>query len=160
RDWQTLEGLAANEDLPWFENKQTLSDLSTAYLPLELVEGIAQKLIAYLVESRGLDPEIEFELYDSAQINVMRQGSFIGRHYDGAIKDGEPEPFVFLLGLNSDYKGGEFLTYRGESSLVESSSKLVERSLLILNQSEYHSVNEVREGDRISIVIRVAPKSL
>lgn len=158
KDWVGLESFLNDKKLDWFENKQTLSDLTSAYIPTARIETVAKKLVKFLKETEGIDSKIRFEIEDGSQVNIMRSGSFIGRHYDGPLSDGKPSPFVFLLGLSGDYVGGKFVTYKGETGVVANKSTLQERTMLILRQEEYHSVEKVISGERASIVIRVTPK--
>jgi len=90
-----------------------------------------------LCKSLWLPPSYKIAL-QNAELVKWSEGSSRGEHIDN------PEDvFAVIIYLNSDYEGGE--TKIGSSIVVEPE---VGKGLIFSNSKYYHSVNEIKNGNR------------
>ncbi len=89
------------------------------------------------------------------QLNVMKEGSFIGKHTD--TDSNEDYIYSIVIQFSNEYQGGEFFVdFRGE----EVDLKTTKYDLLINRCEIPHGVRKVKSGTRSTLVLFLSKKDL
>jgi PKHD-type hydroxylase len=117
-------------------------------------------IIFPIIQKVNLDQEWNFKLVDpnGYSVNRYEKGDYYTWHTDGNLFDKKTylRKISFSLGLSSSYEGGNFLIQAKRSSdktkIQYTTFHLAEKQMIIFKSDAQHKVEEVKEGQRDSLV--------
>lgn len=119
-------------------------------------------LLFPIIQKVNFQEQWNFKLVEpnSYSVNCYDPGDFYTWHTDGNLNDKTTylRKVSFSLGLSDNYSGGDLLvqserTYdKSDRSITYQRYHIKEKDLLILKSDARHTVQEVTEGQRISLV--------
>jgi len=146
------------KNLPWEDGKKTAGNHAKKVknnLQLNRTADISKKL-SMLIKNKILNDDLikSFALprqVHGTMFTKSRKGVGYGRHVDNAyMSSGRADlSFTIFLSEEKEYEGGELFI---ETLNSESKFKLKEGEIIIYPSTYLHSVQEVREGERIVCV--------
>ena len=104
-------------------------------------------------------PKQGFQTIRRCQFNLLKEGSYVGRHLD---TDSNPDyEIACVLQLGNSFKGGEFVVYPNKNC-DEKNAQIISPeygSITISMCKVEHAVKEVKEGIRTSLVTFISKDS-
>lgn len=125
-------------------NYKPKTPVSSDYTCAATKELFGDGFLAFMGQVTGMD---------SPYIERLQAHYYIGGDYIAAHVDQDAQPYVkytFILGLESDYDGGELVVHHPEKGLMP--YKIEKNHLLVLDARYRHEVAEISRGTRHMII--------